>query len=137
MTDADGADWPPLKPMSQRTPRSEPVWVNVGDRIRVSDVGTVERVSPLTRGPGYRLTVKRSNGRTGYVYIRPNMTTTVEVVEPAFVDGGVYQDANAKVWRYVHKINFMDHDEGHWQKFGHTGHYSLDTPARPLTRLDA
>lgn len=108
-----------------------------GDRIRVSDEGTVTRVYLMagTAGDRTRLTVERDDGSTFFVGLKEGMKPKVEVVEPPLVIGGIYMDADNEIFRYNGTA-----DAGKvWTEFeayGHDVHYPEHYPNKPLRRLD-
>jgi hypothetical protein len=111
----------------------------VGDKIRVSSVGTVEKVARPRPGL-IRLSVKRPSGRTAFLTIGPESDATIEILEAALVDGGIYADADGEVFRFS---SAADDDRGGWYEFDRhnqeweTNPHALHYATRPVLRLDS
>jgi hypothetical protein len=107
-----------------------------GDRIRVSDEGTVTSVTGTTSARS-RLMVKRDDGTTFFVGINPSFKPRIEILEPVYVVGGVYMDHDGDVYRY----NGTANADAVWTEFstnydGGEEDWRDGYPARPLRRLD-
>ena len=107
-----------------------------GDRIRVSDEGTVTGVSGVAPGRT-RLMVKREDGSTFFVGINPGFKAQIEILEPVYVIGGVYMDTDNDIYRY----NGTSNPEAVWTEFssnydGGEEDWREGYPSRPLRRLD-
>lgn len=114
----------------------------VGDKIRISDTGTVLKVlppfpgNPPRRG---RLLVQRPNGRRSFCEYGPGVTAEIEILQPAYVDGGIYVDADGELFRFS---SAADDDRGGWYEFDrhnqvwetnpHARHYATS----PVVRVD-
>lgn len=115
--------------MSSATPKK-------GDRIRVTDEGTVVTVNLATNGVfgRTRLTVKRDDGSLFHT----TAISTIEVIEQPLVVGGVYMDKDGDVFRY----NGPGDYKASWTEFsenydGGEKDWGAGYPAKPLRRLDA
>lgn len=129
MSDADGADWPPLRPLHAQAPCAPPLpRVSVGDRIRIIEEGVVEHIRPLSHR-GHRLMIRRPNGSTSLFFMTETSTAKVEVLAAAYVNGGVYRDADGAFFQW------SEVDYG-WRAFGREGTVSRNYPETPLERVD-
>lgn len=102
---------------------------DVGTRVRVSYEGVVKKVAREPGGASHCLTIEREDGSTGIVRIGPGTHDKVEAIEPEYVDGGVYRDADGDIFKY-------SKEEHGWLDFGEVGPHSYGYPARPLVRID-
>lgn len=90
--------------------------VRSGDRVRVTLEG-IASLDAAIHGPGISIGAHR---------FRPGDAATFDVVEPAWQDGDVVEDANGDL--YVR-------DGQGWRKGGRSGEYVADdVPARRLQR---
>lgn len=105
----------------------------VGDKVRVTSEGTVVSVTKpgaSIRGDSRgKLLVERSDGRRGMYFFGPGCHTELEILEPAYVDDGVYKDADGEFYQY------NGHDDN-WYEFGSDIPCWNGHPTRPLTRID-
>lgn len=108
-----------------------------GERIRVSDEGTVTSVTPMAGGSRTRLNVRRDDGSIFFVGINPAFKPLIEVIEQPLTIGGVYMDSDGDIFRY----NGTANAEAVWTEF--SGNYNDGEedwregyPAKPFRRLD-
>lgn len=106
----------------------------VGDKIRASVEGTVERVVPpggtgLRPAPG-RLSLRKSDGRVSFYNFGPGCLTELEILEPKYADEGIYRDQDGDIFQY-------NANDNSWLEFGSDMHWYFEYPSKPLTRIDA
>jgi hypothetical protein len=96
-----------------------------GDRVRVSYEATYEESETDS------VKVRDGEGRAHFYYPRANVT--IEVIEPAYEPGEVYQDANGLKYLRLKGRNLtwrpIDASSIRWADVGH------DYPRRPLRKL--
>lgn len=112
----------------------------VGDKIRVSRTGVVvQLMRPGTTGHP-RLSLRSDNGRMGIWTYGPGSETEIEILEPAYADGGIYVDDDSEIFRFSATA---DDGRGGWFEFDaykkvwETSPHVLTYVSKPVTRLDA
>jgi hypothetical protein len=106
---------------------------NIGDKVRVTAEGVIKREAPTSAYIGKtRLMVEDPAGKTRILYWPPVEGTTIEVIEPAYVEGAVYLDADGDLFVYKGaEIGLFIVDR-------HSGRESTvedDYPTRPVLRI--
>ena len=102
---------------------------DAGDRVLVSFKGTVKKVIPELNRTTHTVWIERDDGKTSIIRIGAGSTNIVEIIEPEYVDGGVYRDETGEFFLYTACGKT-------WAGFGSYGAHSFFYPARPLKRID-
>lgn len=73
----------------------------VGDKVRVTSQLVVKREFTNYHPSGKtRFSVEDTGGKTRLLYWPPGDGTTIEIIEPAYVEGGVYLDNDGDLYVY-------------------------------------
>lgn len=108
----------------------------VGDKVRVTSEGVVKRelsvstyVNERVSGKD-RFSVETSDGKLRLLLWPPSPGTTIEIIEPAYVEGGVYLDADGDLFVYKGEVLFIVH-----QHDGHEAQVEDNYPTKPVLKI--
>ena len=106
---------------------------NVGDKIRVTAEGVIKREVPSTPyGYKTRFHISDPSGKTRILYWPPVEGTTIEVIEPAYIEGAVYLDNDGDLFVYKGReigLFVVDRHSGRETKVDD------EYPSRPVLRI--
>jgi len=101
-----------------------------GQKVRVTYEGIMQDDGFCNRG---EIAVEASDGAVADYHYHVFSKAQVELVEPEYVCGAVYQDADGDLW--VLDQGFRADGDPAWFSPGDSSAYDFDRPVRPLTRM--